>query len=191
MSLKPEGIGPVPEETARVARSAYPKGNVSLKMRDELGTIYEDAAFAHLFPNNGQPAEAPWRLALVTVMQFAEGLSDRQAADAVRGRLDWKYALGLELRDPGFDASVLSEFRTRLIDFASRRTALECDADPVQGARLAQSTGPTTHGFHACVGQDSRDQPTGLCGRNPPPYVELPGNRGTSVAARSQSAGVG
>ena len=106
MSLKPEGIGPVPEETARVARAAYPKGNVYLKMRDELGTIYDDAAFAHLFPNNGQPAEAPWRLALVTVMQFAEGLSDRQAADAVRGRLDWKYALGLELSDPGFAASV-------------------------------------------------------------------------------------
>lgn len=115
MSLKPEGIGPVPEETARVARAAYPKGNVYLKMRDELGTIYDDAAFAHLFPNNGQPAEAPWRLALVTVMQFAEGLSDRQAAEAVRGRLDWKYALALDLSDPGFDASVLSEFRTRLV----------------------------------------------------------------------------
>jgi transposase len=115
MSLKPAGIGPVLEETARIARAAYPKGNVYLKMRDELGTIYDDAAFGHLFPNNGQPAEALWRLALVTVTQFAEGLSDRQAAEAVRGRLDWKYALGLELSDPGFDASVLSEFRTRLI----------------------------------------------------------------------------
>jgi transposase len=106
MSLKPAGIGPVPEETARVAHAAYPKGNVYLKMRDELGTLYDDAAFAHLFPNNGQPAEAPWRLALVTIMHFAEGLSDRQAADAVRGRIDWKYALGLDLSDPGFDASV-------------------------------------------------------------------------------------
>ena len=115
MSLKPQPINPVPEETARIARSAYPKGNVYMHMRDELGSIYEDESFADLFPNNGQPAEAPWRLALVTIIQFAEGLSDRQAADAVRGRIDVKYALSLELSDPGFDASVLSEFRTRLI----------------------------------------------------------------------------
>ena len=99
------------------ARAAYPKGNVYMHMRDELGTIYEDESFANLFPipNTGQPAEAPWRLALVTIMQFAEGLSDRQAADAVRGRIDVKYALSLDLTDPGFDASVLSEFRARLV----------------------------------------------------------------------------
>jgi transposase len=92
MSLKPEGFSPVPEETARVARAAYPKGNRFMRMRDELGTIYQDETFAHLFSHTGQPAEAPWRLAVVTVMQFAEGLSDRQAADAVRGRIDWKYS---------------------------------------------------------------------------------------------------
>lgn len=115
MSLKPQTISPVPEETARIARSAYPKGNVYMHMRDELGSIYEDESFAELFPNNGHPAEAPWCLALVTIIQFAEGLSDRQAADAVRGRIDVKYALSLELTDPGFDASVLSEFRARLI----------------------------------------------------------------------------
>jgi transposase len=69
MSLKPQGISPVPEETARIAHAAYPKGNVYMHMRDELGTIYEDESFAHLFPNNGQPAEAPWRLALVTIIQ--------------------------------------------------------------------------------------------------------------------------
>jgi transposase len=116
MSLKPQAISPVPEETARIAHAAYPKGNVYMHMRDELGPIYEDESFAHLFPNNGQPAEAPWRLALVTIIQFAEGLSDRQAADAVRGRIDVKYALSLDLSDPGFDASVLSEFRTRLLE---------------------------------------------------------------------------
>jgi transposase len=87
-----------------------------MRMRDELGAIYDDAAFAHLFPMRGQPAEAPWRLALVTIFQFAEDLSDRQAADAVRGRIDWKYALSLELTDPGFDASVLCEFRARLLE---------------------------------------------------------------------------
>jgi len=85
-------------------------------MRDELGAIYEDEVFARLFPNRGQPAETPWRLALVTIFQFAENLPDRQAADAVRGRIDWKYALSLQLEDPGFDASVLSEFRTRLVE---------------------------------------------------------------------------
>ena len=116
MSLKPEGINPVPEETARIAHAAYPKGNVFMHMRDELGRIYEDENFADLFSHTGQPAEAPRRLALVTIMQFSQGLSDQQAADAVRGRIDWKYALGLELADPGFDASVLSEFRTRLVE---------------------------------------------------------------------------
>jgi transposase len=116
MSLKPERINPVPEETARIAHAAYPKGNVFIHMRDELGTMYQDESFADLFSHTGQPAEAPWRLALVTIMQFAQGLSDQQAADAVRGRIDWKYALGLELSDAGFDGSVLSEFRTRLVE---------------------------------------------------------------------------
>lgn len=115
MSLKPQAIGPVPEETARIARAAYPEGNIYLQLRDTLGTIYEDEQFADLFPSRGQPAEAPWRLALVCVLQFLEGLSDRQAADAVRGRLDWKYLLGLELSDPGFDHTVLVEFRQRLL----------------------------------------------------------------------------
>src|SRR5215470_8080344 len=111
MSLKPEPIPPVPEETARVARAAFPRGNVIIQMRDGLGTIYTDGLFADLFPTHGQPAEAPWRLALVTVFQFMENLTDRQAADAVRRCLDWKDALSLELTDAGFDHTVLSEFR--------------------------------------------------------------------------------
>ncbi|WP_415789520.1 transposase [Deinococcus saxicola] len=85
-------------------------------MRDELGVLYEDADFATLFPPLGRPALPPWRLALITIFQFLEGLPDRQAADAVRARLDWKYALGLELTDSGFDFSVLTEFRSRLIE---------------------------------------------------------------------------
>jgi transposase len=115
MSLKAQPIPPVPNETARVARAAFPHGNLYLRLRDELGVLYQDEDFQTLFPNRGQPGLAPWRLALVTVMQFAEGLSDRQAADAVRGRIDWKYALSLELTDSGFDFSVLSEFRSRLL----------------------------------------------------------------------------
>lgn len=115
MSLKPEPIGPIPDDTVRVARAAFPKGNVYMQMRDVFGAIYDDALFAPLFAVRGRPAETPWRLALVTVMQFAEGLSDRQAAEAVRARIDWKYALGLDLTDAGFDFSVLSEFRARLV----------------------------------------------------------------------------
>jgi transposase len=100
MSLQPQTTGPVPDETQRVARAAFPKGNVYMRMRDELGEVYTDGPFAELFPRRGQPAESPGRLAWVTVLQFAEGLSDRQAAEAVRGRIDWKYVLGLELTDP-------------------------------------------------------------------------------------------
>jgi transposase len=101
-----------------VARAAFRKGKGSpwIALRDELGALYQDTDFAALFAIEGRPAEAPWRLALVTCFQFAEGLSDLQAADAVRSRIDWKYALCLPLDSPGFDHSVLSEFRTRLIE---------------------------------------------------------------------------
>ncbi len=116
MSLKSEPIGPIPEETMRIAKAAFPKGTRFMKMRDELGTLYHDEMFADLFSATGQPALAPWRLALVTIMHFAEELPDRQAADAVRSRIDWKYALGLELSESGFDFSALSEFRSRLIE---------------------------------------------------------------------------
>jgi transposase len=125
MSLKVQAICPVPQETARVARAAYPKGNLYMQMRDVLGSIYTDKDFADLFPKEGQPAEAPWRLALITVLQFVENLSDRQAAEAVRGRIDWKYLLGLELTDAGFDASVLSEFRARLVAQQAEQRLLE------------------------------------------------------------------
>jgi transposase len=113
--LRPMPIGPIPPETARVARAVFPKGNRYLRVADELETLFTDDAFLALFPSHGQPAQPPWQLALVTILQFAEGLSDRQAVHAVRSRIDWKYVLRLELTDPGFDASVLSEFRARLI----------------------------------------------------------------------------
>ncbi len=115
MSLHPEPIGEIPAETARVARAAFPGGTVITRLRDEFASLYEDADFRTLYPVRGRPGLAPWRLALVTVFQFLEHLSDRQAADAVRGRIDWKYALGLELTDPGFHFSVLAEFRARLV----------------------------------------------------------------------------
>ncbi|GAA4020284.1 hypothetical protein GCM10022408_37790 [Hymenobacter fastidiosus] len=115
MSLHPQPSTPVPPQTRQVAQAAFPRGNRYLQLRDTLGTLYDDALFADLFPQRGQAAQAPWQLAVVTLLQFAENLSDRQAADAVRSRIDWKYLLGLELTDPGFDFSILSEFRQRLV----------------------------------------------------------------------------
>ncbi len=82
MSLKAAPIPPVPESTIRVAKRSFPKGNVYLQMRDTLDSIYRDDQFAHLYPVDAQPAYSPWRLALVVVMQFAENLPDRQAANA-------------------------------------------------------------------------------------------------------------
>src|SRR2546421_3900029 len=121
MSLQPQEIPPIPEETARVARLILPKGNRYLLLRDALGTIYTDELFVELYPQLGQPAEQPWRLALVTVMQFMENYTDRQAAEAVRTRIDWKYVLSLELTDPGFDFPVLSEFRSRFLAYGAER----------------------------------------------------------------------
>ncbi len=115
MSLPPRPLDPIPADTARVAHAAFPKGSLAITVRDLLGTIYHDGMFADLYPDEGQPALTPWRLALILVLQDAEDLSDRQAAHAVRGRIDWKYALSLSLEDEGFDASVLSTFRERLV----------------------------------------------------------------------------
>ena len=123
--LRPDPIGPIPTETVRISRAAFPKGNLYLQLRDELGVLYSDADFASLFPTKGQPALPAWRLALVTVFQFLENLTDRQAADQVRARLDWKYALGLELEHAGFDFSVLSEFRRRLLAGSAEQVLLD------------------------------------------------------------------
>lgn len=106
MSLQLQASYPISEETQRIARAAFPQGNLYKRMRDELGEIYQDMNFAELFPGRGQKAESPGRLAWVTVMQYSEGMLDRQAAEAVRVRIDWKYVLGLELTNAGFDYSV-------------------------------------------------------------------------------------
>ncbi|MDX3230804.1 IS1182 family transposase [Streptomyces sp. ME19-01-6] len=125
MSMQPKGSGEIPAETVRVARAAFPKGSLAIRVRDELGPLFTDEEFADLFPARGKPAWSPGRLALVLVLQFVEGLTDRQAAEAVRARIDFKYALALELADPGFDFSVLSEFRDRLIEAEAVRRVLD------------------------------------------------------------------
>jgi|GEM_PF-2506356 len=96
MSLHCQPVPAIPEEPARVAQAAFSKGNLYLRMRDELGSLYCDEDFAVLYPQRGQPTESPWRLALISVMQFMENLSDRQADEAVRARIDWKYVLSLD-----------------------------------------------------------------------------------------------
>src|SRR5919205_3354865 len=117
MSLREPCFGdyPIPDETARIALAAFPKGNRYLLLRERFGMLFDNQHFAHLFAHAGKPALAPARLAVVIILQFMEDLSDQQAADFVRDRISWKYLLGLALDDPGFDASVLSEFRTRLL----------------------------------------------------------------------------
>lgn len=143
MSLQAQPIPPIPEMTVKIARRTFrkAKGNIYMQMRDVLGTFFRDDQFTDLYPADGQPAYAPWRLALVSVMQFAENLSDRQAADAVRARIDWKYALSLELTDEGFDFSVLSEFRQRLVEHEAGERLLNAMLEQFKQAGLLSSGG--------------------------------------------------
>lgn len=125
MTMHPQAIYLIPSETERVARAAFPKGSPIMRIRDELGMLFSDRDFATLFPNVGQLAISPSRLLLVTLFQYLEGLGDRQAANAVRRCIDWKYALALELTDPGFHFSVLQEFRDRLLEADQGRLLLD------------------------------------------------------------------
>jgi transposase len=126
MSMQPRPWPEVPEATARVAKAAFRRGGaLAIRIRDELGSWYEDADFAVVYPARGKPGLSPAQLAMVTVLQFIEDLTDRQAADAVRGHVDWKYCLGLELEDEGFDASVLPGFRERLVEGGAERVVFD------------------------------------------------------------------
>ena len=141
MSLCPQSLPSVPDDTARIARAAFRRGNPYVLLRDRLGAVFADADFADLYPKRGQPAYAPWRLALVTLMQFREGLSDRQAAEAVRGRIDWKYLLALDLTDHGFDFSVLCEFRARLLQHGATERLLARLLDVAREGGLLKTRG--------------------------------------------------
>jgi transposase len=197
MSLHPQALPPIPESTVAAARAAFPHGNRYIKMRDELGVFYSDQDFASLFPARGQPAESPWRLALVVVFQFAEGLSDEQAAEAVRARIDWKYALSLEIGDSGFDASILSEFRQRLVDGNAEMRLLDGMLERLKTAGLLKARGrqrtDSTHVLAAvrglnrleCVGETLRHAlntlavaaPEWLQGQLRPEWTERYGTR--------------
>jgi transposase len=168
MSLTVRPDSEVPAETVRVARAAFPKGNPYMSLRDELGPLYDDRDFASLFSELGQPGVAPSHLAIVTAMQYAEGLTDRQAAEAVRSRIDWKYLLDLELTDPGFDYSILSAFRDRLIQSERVEQLLSSLLERFKAKGLLKSGGrQRTDGTHVlaairqlnrleCVGETLR-----------------------------------
>jgi len=168
MSLHLHTIDPIPEQTARIARAAFRCGNPFMRMRDEIGTLFTDETFAPLFPARGRPVVSPWRLALVCVMQYVEGLSDRQAAEGVRARIDWKYSLSLALDDPGFDASVLAAFRTRLVSGGLEQRMLDLMLEHFRAHQLLKARGKqrtdSTHVLAAiravnrleCVGETMR-----------------------------------
>jgi transposase len=166
--LQPKDMSEIPEETERVARATFPKGNQYMVLRDELGVIYEDQQFRELFIWRGRPAESPGLLAMVTVMQFAEGLTDRQAAEAAQSRIDWKYALGLPLTYTGFAHSVLSQFRRRLVEGSQEELLLDAMLGRLQTAGWVKGRGrqrtDSTHVLAAirdlnrleCVGETMR-----------------------------------
>lgn len=168
MSLREPIDYPIPEQTAEVARLAFPNGTPIMRMRDAFGSLYFNHDFAHLYHDEGAPALSPARLALITVFQFAEGLSDAQAALNVRGRIDWKYALALPLTDPGMDPTVLVDFRTRLLTGDAAWVLFETllarfSADGLLAKRGRQRTDAThvlaairTLGRLECVGESLR-----------------------------------
>ncbi len=197
MSSTPEASSTIPAETRRVARAAFPKGNLCLTLRDKLGDLYTDKTFAPLFASTGRPAESAGCLAWVTLLQFVEDLPDRQAADAVRGRIDWKYLLGLELTDSGFDFTLLSDFRQRLLTAGVEQTLLDellrrAQALGVLKARGRQRTDSTrilaairTLNRLECVGETlrhalnelSRLAPDWVRAQVPPEWAERYGRR--------------
>lgn len=139
--MRPRVFAEVPEQTVAVARAAFRKPTLAMRVRDELGEVFADEAFLDAFGVRGKPGISPGQLVTITVLQFAENLTDRQAADAVRSRIDWKYGLGLELTDPGFDFSVLSQFRTRLVAHELQNVAFEMLLDRLVELGLVAARG--------------------------------------------------
>ena len=141
MSLNPQRNMDIPEETARLIRIVIPKGNIYTRMRDRLGTCFNDEQFKGMYARVGQPGYSPWRLALVSIIQYMEDLSDRQVSEELPVRVDWKYLLGLEVEEPGFHYSILSEFRGRVIAGGSEAELLETLLKVFQEAKLLKKGG--------------------------------------------------
>jgi len=136
-SLKQE----IPEETIRIAQSSFPKGNGYMQLRDKYGTLYKDEDFEDLYSWKGEEGLSPAMLATVTILQYVEGLTDRDAADHVRGRIDWKYLLGEELTYAGFHYSALSEFRKRLVEADAEERLFEVPLQRMKELGLVKGQG--------------------------------------------------
>ncbi|MCX5233390.1 IS1182 family transposase [Streptomyces sp. NBC_00233] len=139
--MRPVGLPEIPEQTVVVARAAFPKGSLAIRVRDRLSGVFADEPFAGAFGVRGAPGLSPGVLSLVTVLQYCEDLADRQAAAMVVRAIDWKYALGMELTDTGFDASVLSRFRSRLADNGMERVVFDRLLEHCKDAGLVAAGG--------------------------------------------------
>jgi transposase len=149
MSMQP-AAWPEPDPQIAAAITAKYRGKrprpLAVLIRDQLGQWLGDEDFAAAFGTRGRPGWSPSRLALVTVPQRAENLTDRQAAEAVRTRIDWQYLLGLPIDDPGFDHTVLAEFRARVADAGLEQVTLDALLEKLAAgawSRRAASSAPT------------------------------------------------
>jgi transposase len=182
---------PVPAATAAAVQAPLPKGNLSVELRAEFGTLYDDQLFADLYPPQGRPVEeVPWGVALVVVMPYIEGLTDRQAAGAVRCCMDWKYALSLDLTDPGFDFSLLHDFRCRVLTHEAGQRSLESLPSRLQRAGLGESAWHATDRFHACLSGHPHTPPVGMCPRSDALGAQPAQRRGSRLGAAAPAAGL-
>ncbi|GAA3610747.1 hypothetical protein GCM10022419_114700 [Nonomuraea rosea] len=175
---------PAPEVAAAIRAIYRGKRQVPLpvRVRDELGEVFADESFAGAFGREGRPGWSPGRLALITVLQRVENLTDRQAAEAVATDVTWKYALGLSLDDAGFDASVLSEFRSRLIAHELEEKPLDLLLSALQERGLLAAGGRQRTDSTPCTHERSRKPSTPPAPNRPPP----PGATNTSSDAASR-----
>ncbi|MFJ1643566.1 MULTISPECIES: transposase [unclassified Streptomyces] len=131
----------IPELTVRVARASNPRGTTAMAIRDHLNGLWNDEDFEEWYPRDGKPGLSPAQLATVSVLQFLLELSDRQAAESVRNRIDFKYALGMELEDPGFHHSVLADFRERLAEEGRADKLLDLALEKIRAIGLVRERG--------------------------------------------------
>jgi transposase len=161
MSVRPRPGAEVPALTARIACASNPGGTTAMWVRDRLDGLWQDEDFAGWYSRDGRPGLSPAQLATVSVLQFVLNLSDRQAAEAVRCRIGFKYALGLELDDPGFHHSVLTDFRDRLAEDGRAGQLLDFALERMKQAGLVTGRGKGADRFHVRAGCRARPDETG------------------------------
>jgi transposase len=148
----------IPQATVELAWKVHRRGTDEMRVRDALGPLFTDAdftsgQFAEMYSRLGQPGLSPALLVMVTILQFRHNLSDQDAAQAVADRISWKYALGLDLDDAGFDPSVLTEFRARLVTDERANALLDLMLDRLKTAGLVRAGGrQRTDSTHVIAG---------------------------------------